>query len=85
MEFCIGETSSIWIVSEKLKPHPYMAEAGYLEIPGYLHKLDYAHNKSEKTSGILHNHVRRFQIIRRIRMVLPKTKDVPLDFGEARF
>jgi hypothetical protein len=39
-----------------------MAKAGYLEIPGYLRKSDYAHNKSEKTTGILQNPIRRFQL-----------------------
>ena len=62
LEFCIGETTSIWIVSKKLKPYPFMAEAGYLEIPGSLRNSDYAHNKSEKTSGILQNPIRRFQL-----------------------
>ena len=55
------------------------------QMSAHRRKSDYAHDKLEKTSEILHNHVIRFQIIRRIRMFLPKTKDVPLDFGEARF
>jgi hypothetical protein len=52
---------------------------------GHRCKSDYAHDQLEKPSEILHNQVRRFQIERRIRMVLPKIEDVPLDFDEARF
>ena len=54
-------------------------------MPGPQRKLDYAHDKLEKTSGILQNPMRIFQIPRRIRVFFPKTEEVHFDFDHTSY
>jgi hypothetical protein len=50
---------------QKLKPYPFYGRSllpGNFQMSVPIHKSDYAYDKPEKTSGILQNPIRRFQL-----------------------